>query len=117
MRTADEYANAKKRIYSGNGLMVINLDDDVVRAMDDNSRESISFTLDTPEKNNFGIIKDNAEVWLCQGDNKIIKQDELGIKGEHNVANALAAMALASSVNVSSWCNGRNLKKVFRSGT
>jgi UDP-N-acetylmuramoylalanine--D-glutamate ligase len=97
---SDEYANAKKKIYSGNGLMVINKDDDVVKAMDDNSRESISFTLGKPEKNNFGIIKDNGEVWLCQGDNKIIKQDELGIKGEHNVANALAAMALATSVNV-----------------
>ena len=98
---ADEYANAKKKIYSGNGLMVVNQDDDVVKAMDDNSRQSISFTLGEPEKDNFGIIKDNGEVWLCQGDNKIIKQDELGIKGEHNVANALAAMALASSVNVS----------------
>lgn len=97
---ADEYATAKQKIYAGNGVMVINQDDDVVKKMDDNSRQSISFTLDKPEKNNFGIIKDNDEVWLCQGDNKIIKQDELGIKGEHNVANALAAMALASSVNV-----------------
>ena len=97
---SDEYANAKKKIYSGNGVMVINKDDDVVKAMDDNSRQSISFTLGKPEKNNFGIIKDNGEVWLCQGDNKIIKQDELVIKGEHNVANALAAMALATSVNV-----------------
>jgi len=97
---SDEYADAKKKIYSGNGLMIINQDDDVVKAMDDNSRQSIYFTLGIPEKNNFGIIRDNNEVWLCQGDNKIIKQDELGIKGDHNVANALAAMALATSVNV-----------------
>ncbi len=97
---SDEYANAKKKIYSGNGLMVINKDDDVVKAMNDNSRQSISFTLGEPEENNFGIIKDNGEDWLCQAGNKIIKQDELGIKGEHNVANALAAMALATSINV-----------------
>jgi len=97
---SDEYANAKKKIYSGNGLMVINMDDDVVKAMDDDSRHSISFTLGKPVRNDFGIIKDNGEVWLCQGENKIINQDELGIRGEHNVANALAAMALASSVNV-----------------
>ncbi len=97
---SDEYANAKKKIYSGNGLMVINKDDAVVKTMDDSSRQSISFTLGETDKNNFGITKDNGEVWLCQGDNKIINQDELGIKGEHNVANALAAMALASSVNV-----------------
>ena len=95
-----EYINVKKKIYSGNGLMVINKDDDAVKAMDDNSRQSISFTLNRPEKNNFGTIIKNNEVWLCQGDNKIIRQDELGIKGEHNVANALAAIALATSMNV-----------------
>ena len=97
---ADEYAHAKEKIYSGNGLMVINQDDDVVKAMKDTSRKMFFFTLGQPDKNNFGIIKDNGEVWLCQGEEKIIKQAELGIKGEHNVANALAAMALAHSVNV-----------------
>lgn len=96
----DEYANAKKKIYSGNGLMVINQDDDVVSAMEDNSRQTLSFTFGKPDNNNFGLIMDGDEVWLCQGDNRIIKQDDLGIKGEHNVANALAAMALATSVNV-----------------
>jgi len=97
---SDEYANAKKKIYLGNGLMVINKDDDVVKAMEDASRQTIYFTLGKPEGHNFGLIKDNDGIWLCQGNKKIIKQDELGIKGEHNVANALAAMALASTINV-----------------
>ena len=96
----DEYAQAKKKIYSGNGLMVINKDDETVSAMLDNSRESISFSLKEPVGNNFGVIEDQGEVWLCQGEKKIIKQNELGIKGQHNVANALAAMALANSINV-----------------
>jgi UDP-N-acetylmuramoylalanine--D-glutamate ligase len=96
----NDYANAKKKIYSGNGLIVINQDDELVKRMADDSRHVISFSLTEPDGNNFGVIKDNGEVWLCQGDQKIFKQSELGIKGDHNVANALAAMALASSVNV-----------------
>ena len=96
----EDYANAKKKIYSGSGLIVINQDDEVVSALAGQSRQTISFSLGKPEENNFGVINDNDEFWLCQGDNKIIKQSELEIKGEHNVANALAAMALAGSVNV-----------------
>jgi len=96
-----DYIGAKNKIYSGQGLMVINQDDGVVNAMADDSRQSISFSLSKPEANNFGVVKDNDDIFLCQGDKKIISQKELGIKGEHNVANALAAMALASSVNVS----------------
>ena len=96
----NEYAGAKKKIYSGKGLMIINQDDELVRAMADDSRQLVYFSLTKPDENNFGIVKDNGEVWLCQGYNKIIRQSELGIKGEHNVANALASMALADSVNV-----------------
>ncbi len=96
----DEYAGAKKKIYSGKGLMIVNKDDEYVRAMVDDSRQTVYFSLGKPDGNNFGVIKENNKVWLCRGDNKIIKQSEIGIKGEHNVANALAAMALADSVNV-----------------
>ena len=41
----NEYANSKKNIYSGNCLMVINQDDDIFRAMGDESMEAISFSL------------------------------------------------------------------------
>lgn len=96
----DSYARAKKKIYSGNGLMVINKDDEVVNAMSDPSRKTISFSLAMPSESDFGLVNDNGETWLCQGKDKIIKQNDLGIKGEHNMANALAAIALASSMNV-----------------
>lgn len=96
----DDYAGAKNKIYSGRGLMVINQDDNRVNAMIDETRESISFSLGQPDGNNFGLIKEENDVFLSQGKEKIINQNELLIKGEHNIANALAAMALVSSVNV-----------------
>lgn len=96
----EEYASAKNKIYSGQGVMVINKDDAIVSAMTDASRKSISFSLDEPQDNNFGLIKEADDVFLSQGKEKIINQNELLIKGEHNMANALAAMALADSMNV-----------------
>jgi UDP-N-acetylmuramoylalanine--D-glutamate ligase len=97
----DDYIGAKHKIYSGQGLMIINQDDDVVNAMINDSRQTMTFSLSKPEGNNFGVIKKNDELFLCQGDKKIISDKELAIKGEHNIANALAAMALASSMNIS----------------
>jgi UDP-N-acetylmuramoylalanine--D-glutamate ligase len=98
--TLADYIGAKNKIYSGQGLMVINQDDDIVNGMIDETRQSITFSLSKPDANNFGVIKEGNDVYLCQGDTKILNQNELGIKGEHNVSNALAAMALASSINI-----------------
>ena len=42
----------------------------------------------------------DKEIWLSHGSKKIINKNQLKIKGEHNVSNALAAMALAETVNV-----------------
>ena len=95
-----EYASAKNKIYSGQGLMVINSDDVIVNAMSDTSRNSISFSLGKTDGNNFGLIKEDSDVYLCQGQEKIISQKELLVKGDHNLANALASMALASAIGV-----------------
>lgn len=107
----EDYANAKNKIYSGQGVMVVNKDDAIVNAMTDASRKSISFSLDKPQDNNFGLIKESDDVFLSQGKEKIINQNELLIKGEHNMANALAAMALADSINVSKQAMIETLKR------
>ena len=106
----EDYAGAKNKIYSGQGLMVINKDDAIVEAMSDTSRKTMTFTLNEPEENNFGIIKEADDVYLCQGKEKIIKQSELLVKGEHNTLNALAAMALADSIGVSKKVMAETLK-------
>ena len=95
-----DYAKAKSRIYSGHGLMVLNKDDQYSKSMIDLDRKINYFTLDKPDKNSFGLLKSNNKVWLCHGNKKIISKDQLKIKGDHNISNALAAMALANSVDV-----------------
>ena len=95
-----DYANTKKRIYSGQGLMVLNKDEEYIHSIMDSKRDTIYFSLGVPEGENFGLINHNNEVWLSQGNEKIINKNQLKIKGEHNISNALAAMALAGAVNV-----------------
>ena len=88
-----EYADAKKRIYLGQGFMVVNKDEEYFHSVIDDNREIIYFTLTTPEEGNYGLIINDKEVWLSHVSNKIINKNQLKIRGEHNVSNALAAMA------------------------
>lgn len=96
----EAYVAAKRKVYLGQGIQIINHDDAVVRTMIDVNRNSIGFSLSEPSGENFGVINEGDNVWLCQGKRRIIKQKDLKISGQHNTANALAAMALASTFNI-----------------
>ena len=95
-----DYADVKKRIYLGQGSMVINKDEKYSYSVIDTNRDIIFFSLGVPEEGNYGLAVHDNEVWLTRGNEKIIKQNQLKIKGVHNISNALAAMALAETVNV-----------------
>lgn len=96
----EEYALAKARIYSGDGTVIINADDARVAAMANPQRSIVRFTLATPAKGDFGIRIRNGVEWLCRGMEYLLPVAELRIQGRHNVANALAALALGSSVGL-----------------
>jgi UDP-N-acetylmuramoylalanine--D-glutamate ligase len=90
----EDYAAAKARIFQGNGLQVLNRDDPRVLAMAAPGRHQVSFGLS--DSADFGV-RDGK---LVRGDQVIIEAAALPIHGWHNAANALAACALASTMNV-----------------
>ncbi len=94
-----EYAHAKARIFSGSGRMVINREDSWVTAMARAEREVVSFGLDRPIGHDFGLAVENGRTWICQGRQHIMPVDAIGVPGLHNVANVLAAFALATAVS------------------
>jgi UDP-N-acetylmuramoylalanine--D-glutamate ligase len=49
----------------------------------------------------FGLLRDDDEVWLAQGKTRLIKTSELAVTGSHNAANVLAALALCRAVGLS----------------
>ncbi len=97
----DKYAAAKLRIFHGDGVQVVNRDDARSAVMKIAGRKQLSFGLNAPSSDaDWGISREGALVWLMHGSHKILRADELQVSGLHNVANALAALALCRALDL-----------------
>lgn len=97
----DLYAAAKSRIFNGNGVQILNRDDVRSAAMGLAGRRQVTFGLTSPSSElDWGVVKEGAITWLMQGAHKVMRADELQVTGLHNVANALAALALCRALDL-----------------
>ena len=97
----DKYAAAKARIFHGSGVQVLNRDDARSMGMALPGREVVTFGLDvSSHERDFGVERERGDIWLMQGDQRLLKVGELNIAGMHNVANALAALALCRAIDL-----------------
>jgi len=95
------YAAAKARIFNGSGVQLLNRDDVRSMFMARPSRHIVTFGLDAPKhEGDWGIVRDGADIWLVQGSERLLKAGELQVTGLHNVANALAALALCRAIEL-----------------
>jgi UDP-N-acetylmuramoylalanine--D-glutamate ligase len=90
-----DYLAAKQRVYRGCSVAVVNRDEPSEMGID-NKTHTISFGLDAPKGENFGL----SLGYLAKGDTLLIKTDFLKIKGRHQLANALAALALGEAIGL-----------------
>jgi len=93
----EDYGAAKARVFQGAGVQVLNRDDPRSVAMAIPGREVVTFGLDAPRGDDYGVVAAK----LVHGTQAILPVDELPIRGAHNVANALAACALVSTMRSS----------------
>jgi UDP-N-acetylmuramoylalanine--D-glutamate ligase len=96
----EAYRQAKQRIFRGDGWMVLNADDPAVAAMAEPGRRTLYFTLSTPGPADFGLRRRDGELWLARGEDDWLRADELKIRGDHNLANALAALCLGHALGL-----------------
>jgi UDP-N-acetylmuramoylalanine--D-glutamate ligase len=95
----DEYSAAKANILNGCAVQVLNRDDARSMNMARPECETITFGLNAPANEaDFGVSREGDEIWLMQGAQRLLKASELQIFGLHNVANALAALALGRAI-------------------
>jgi len=93
----EAYAAAKARIFSGDGVQVLNRDDARTLAQALPGRHVVSFGLDhSPKDGNFGLCEDE----LCLGGDMLMPLSALPVAGLHNAANALAALALTRALGL-----------------
>ena len=93
----DDYATAKARIFMGQGVQVLNRDNWRSLGMGLPNRRRVTFGLDAPaSEEDFGVV----DGVLHEGSHGFARVAQLPIHGLHNVANALAACALARALDV-----------------
>ncbi|KAB8046024.1 UDP-N-acetylmuramoyl-L-alanine--D-glutamate ligase [Janthinobacterium rivuli] len=119
------YAADKARIFGDQTVRILNRDDALVMHMADPLAETITFGTGEPaEVDSFGLVNERGIFWLAQAvpseeviekkrrkndpapepvptmAKKLMPADALKIRGQHNAANALAALALCRAIGL-----------------
>lgn len=94
------YAEAKARIFRGEGLMVLNRDDPVVASMAQPSRQTVWFSVANHEAD-YALLAVDGEEWLTRKGVPLLRAADVKLNGRHNLANALAALALGDAAGFS----------------
>jgi UDP-N-acetylmuramoylalanine--D-glutamate ligase len=118
----DAYAADKARIFGNGTVRVLNRDDAIVMQMASPLAKVVSFGIDEAEEvGSFGLVDENGMRWLSVAveaeepqkkrrkndivevpvmTSKLMPMDALKIRGQHNAANALAALALCRAIGL-----------------
>ncbi len=94
-----DYVNAKQRIYRHCETAVFNRADQNTLPRELVVHQT-SFGLDKPLADNFGVVEQAGDRYLARGEKTFLKVTELGLKGEHNISNSLAALGLALAAGI-----------------
>jgi UDP-N-acetylmuramoylalanine--D-glutamate ligase len=99
-----EYVLAKARVFDAD-VSIGNADDEVVRTLLNRARgRRVSFSLQSPRAGELGVVEDllvdRAFPDVPGEATELGTLDDLTVPGDHNVANALAAAALARAYGV-----------------
>lgn len=94
------YHLAKHRVFRGARQVVINRQDALSRPLLVEGVRSFSFGLNTPDFNAFGLREENGEKYLAHAFELLMPISDLKMRGAHNQANALAALALGHAAGL-----------------
>ncbi len=97
--TADAYLAAKQRVFSATECAVYNRNDAATVPVSE-QRKSVSFGNDLPSAGSVGLVEYAGKTWISRGGKNLIAINEIGMVGEHNLENALAAVAIAEAVGI-----------------
>ncbi|HSY44863.1 MAG TPA: UDP-N-acetylmuramoyl-L-alanine--D-glutamate ligase [Steroidobacteraceae bacterium] len=94
------YAAAKARIFARCDTAVINLDDPLVAAMPHAAPRTLGFSLRASVGADYALAMHADRWWLMHAAEPLLPVAQLKIRGAHNAANALAALALGDALNL-----------------
>ncbi len=92
-RSEEEYRQAKYRIFSQAAAAVWNRADAQVVERVPDAIKAISFGLDEPPAEHYGLRVEDGVEYLARGEKLLLATSDIAMVGRHNYANALAALA------------------------
>jgi UDP-N-acetylmuramoylalanine--D-glutamate ligase len=96
--TLERYAELKEKLLTTALHAVVNADDRLVAAMGARHAFSVPFSVERPLDHGYSIVVKDGERWLARDLEPLLRSADLGIRGTHNEANALAALALTAQL-------------------
>lgn len=96
----EEYRRAKQRIFRGCRQILVNREDSRTRPDEPLDVPRWSYGLDEPGEHEFGILEDAGVRHLAFEDRRLMPVGDLRVPGDHNAANALAALALGHAAGM-----------------
>jgi len=92
----EKYALAKSAIYQHCQHIISNREDAYSQHFAElaTTESVITFGMDVPQEGHYGVRLINGVEWLARGDELMMPTADIKLPGRHNIANALAALAL-----------------------
>ncbi len=95
-----EYHRAKLAVFNGCGRAVVNRNDPLTRPPAGVGAPALDYGFGRPGAGGLGLLEEGGDQYLARRFEKIMSVGELGVFGQHNVLNALAALACAAALDV-----------------
>ncbi len=92
-----QYQAAKLRIYHHAQTCVVNADDKLTLPLHPTQHRCVSFGLNVGD---YHLNIQQGKTWLKAQGEKLLQSEQIHLKGQHNLLNALAALALADAINL-----------------
>jgi UDP-N-acetylmuramoylalanine--D-glutamate ligase len=94
------YLQAKQRIFFGAKNVIVNDDDILSSPLVNTQMRLLRFGLSNPDVQKCSILTEAGERYLCKDFEALLNVKELQVRGEHNISNCLAALALGYSIGL-----------------
>lgn len=96
-----QYIDSKMKVYQNCKTAVFNRAENFYQSYKLNFTNAITFGLDAPDKNQYGILCHNGEKYLAKDNKTLLNIKQLKLNGQHNLENALAALAIGDGAGLS----------------
>ncbi len=95
------YHRAKHRVFLGCESLVYNREDPLTRPLQADTVSARNFGLNAPDLGEYGLRLLEGTRYLCRGQEPLVPEAKLAMTGRHNVANALACLAMGELLGLS----------------